>query len=226
MGKRTCCWTKQGRTGNSKMKIKIPYFTNLGEKGESIELEVGEKNLKSNPELISQAIHVENSRQMTKAGLAKTKGLVAGGGKKPWKQKGTGRARAGSNRSPLWRGGGITFGPTGENQVLVIPKKMKDKAFNILLVQKAKENNIVVIENFEIKDQKTKSANSILVKAGLQKKVLMAIDESDRANIMPWRNIADVEIKDRSDISLNDLNSLKTIIFTLKSFEIVKQRVK
>ena len=91
---------------------------------------------------------------------------------------------------------------------------------------KEKENNIVVIENFEIKDQKTKSANSILVKAGLQKKVLMAIDESDRANIMPWRNIADVEIKDRSDISLNDLNSLKTIIFTLKSFEIVKQRVK
>lgn len=208
------------------MNIKIPFFTNLGEAGEPIVLEVGEKLFENNPVLISQAIHVENNRMMLKAGLVKTKGLVSGGGKKPWKQKGTGRARAGSNRSPLWRGGGITFGPTLENKMLTIPKKMKEKAFCILLIQKAKENNIAVIENIKVDGQKTKTADAILNKAGLQKKTVLAIEESDRADVLAWRNLPLVEIKDRAEISLNDLNSLKTIIFTLKAFESVKSRVK
>ncbi|MFH1193943.1 MAG: 50S ribosomal protein L4 [bacterium] len=87
----------------------------------------------------------------------KTKGEVRGGGRKPWKQKGTGRARHGSNRSPIWVGGGITFGPRSERDYTVkVNKKVKDKALCMLLTDKLKNNEIIVVDKFDLKEPKTK----------------------------------------------------------------------
>lgn len=204
------------------MKLTIPYFKNSGEVGEPIIIEVDEKLLKFSPALISQAIHVENNRIFKKSGLTKRKGEVSGGGKKPWKQKGTGRARAGSIRSPLFRGGGITFGPTAENEVLIIPKKMKAKAFSCLIADKVKGKDVAVIEDIKLKNKKTKLAGQILTRIAGVKRSILAVDEAEMPDVICFRNLALVEIKRPGDLTLNDLNTKKEIIFSAKAFEQIK----
>jgi len=208
------------------MKLKIPFYKNTGEQGEPIVIEFDGEKFKTNPVLISQAIHVENNHTMVKPGQVKTKGLISGGGRKPWKQKGTGRARAGSSRSPLWRGGGITFGPTGENKILAIPKKMKEKAFKMLLIEKIKGNDVAVIENISLKIAKTKFAEQVFGKISPTQRAVLALEESDFENTIAWRNLGLVEIKTKDEIKLNDLNSKKKLILSLKAFESVKSKVK
>lgn len=123
------------------------------------------------PELIHQVMvaQAHNSRQV----LAHTKGRseVRGGGKKPWKQKGTGRARAGSSRSPIWIGGGVTFGPTKERNFSVkVNKKMKKKALLMCLSDKAKDDNIVLFDELKLDKVKTKDAANVLDK--VNKKII------------------------------------------------------
>jgi large subunit ribosomal protein L4 len=208
------------------MNLHIPFYKNTGEKSEPIEIKVDEKKFEINPKLISQAIHVENNRLMVKPGLTKTKSEISGGGRKPWKQKGTGRARAGSNRSPLWRGGGITFGPTKENKVLAIPKKMKEKALIILLIEKIKSSGVSILEDIKMKDQKTKQACEVLNKIYPGEKTVLTVCEKDYENTIAWRNLDSLEIKSSTSLSLSDLNSNKKVIFTLEAFELIKNKIK
>jgi large subunit ribosomal protein L4 len=207
------------------MNLSIPFYKNTGEKAEPIVLTIDDKKFEINAKLISQAVHVENNRLMVKPGLTKTKSEISGGGKKPWKQKGTGRARAGSNRSPLWRGGGITFGPTKENKVLEIPKKMREKAFLLLLVDKIKAESVMVLEDIKVQDAKTKNASLILNKISPAAKTILSISEKDYENTIAWRNLDLLEIKANKDVTLNDLNSKKKIIFSSEAFEIIKNKL-
>ncbi len=207
------------------MKLNIPFYTNTGEKQEALSIEVAERFSKLNSKLINQAIYVENNNILIKAGKTKTKSEVSGGGRKPWKQKGTGRARAGSNRSPLWRGGGITFGPTGENRVLTIPKKMRETALYSLLFSKVKDNEIAVIDNIKIASGKTKDAAEISGKIADSKLVVLAIDNDATADTLAWRNIPVVDIKRSAEILLADLNSKKKIVFTKKAFDALSEKV-
>ncbi len=206
------------------MKINIPLYSNSGEKQEAIVFELAEKFSKLNNSLINQAIYVENNNIQIKAGRTKTKSDVNGGGRKPWKQKGTGRARAGSNRSPLWRGGGVTFGPTGENKVLAMPRKMRELAIVSMLFNKIKENELAVIEDIKVESGKTKNAQEVLNKISDSKMVVLAIDESAIADTICWRNIPLINIKKSSNILLSDINSKKKIILTKKAFEILEKK--
>lgn len=208
------------------MNLNIPFYKNTGEKSDPIVLKVDDKKFEINLQLISQAIHVENNRLMVKPGLTKTKSAVSGGGRKPWKQKGTGRARAGSSRSPLWRGGGITFGPTSENKILSIPRKMKEKAQIMLLIEKIKSSGISVLEDIKVKDQKTKNANEVLNKIYPGEKAVLVVADKDYENTLAWRNIDSLEIKSSVSLSLNDLNSNKKLIFSLDGFETIKNKIK
>ncbi len=208
------------------MKLKIPYYNSKAVPQDPITIEINDKFQKVNVNLVSQVQHVERNNTGFKSGLTKTKSDVRGGGRKPWKQKGTGRARAGSNRSPLWRGGGITFGSDGQKKNLQIPQKMKQLAVLSMIVHKVHEKELSVIENIEIENKKTSEAAKIFEKVNCGKRVIMVTDKSEKEEVIAWRNLPLVEFRNNGDLILNDLNSKKMIIYTKSAFNQVESKLK
>ncbi len=154
-----------------------------------------------------------NQRQGTHA--TKTKGLVSGGGKKPWKQKHTGRARAGSIRSPLWRGGGIVFGPQPRDYSYNIPKKVKKLALMAAFQKKLSVGEVVVVNNFAIDKPRTKEMISILKNLGINdKSVLIVLPEKDDAVELSARNIPGVGMVKVSDLTTYDVVAFNTLLMT------------
>lgn len=154
-----------------------------------------------------------NQRQGTHA--TKTKGLVSGGGKKPWRQKHTGRARAGSNRSPLWRGGGTVFGPQPRDYSYSVPKKAKRLALLAAFQEKLSSGEVVIIDNFAIEKPKTKEMVSILRNLGLNdKSVLIVLAEKDDAITRSARNIPGVGIVRASDLNTYDIVAFNALLMT------------
>jgi large subunit ribosomal protein L4 len=154
-----------------------------------------------------------NQRQGTHA--TKTKGLVSGGGKKPWKQKHTGRARAGSIRSPLWRGGGIVFGPQPRDYSYNMPKKVKKLALMAAFQKKLSVGEVVVINNFAIDKPRTKEMISILKNLGLSdKSVLIVLPERDDMVELSAGNIPGVGIVKVSDLTTYDVVAFNTLLMT------------
>lgn len=164
--------------------------------------------LQAKPDVLHEVVtnYLANQRQGTHA--TKTKGLVRGGGRKPFKQKHTGRARAGSNRSPLWRGGGTTFGPQPRDYSYDLPKKVKRIAVKTALSIKISEGAITVIDGFSLTQPKTKDMVTTLKNLGFEgKKVLIVTPEKDEAVILSARNIPGVRV-----VRVSDLNSYDVIV--------------
>ncbi len=159
-----------------------------------------------------------NSRE----NLAKTlrRGEVRGGGKKPWKQKGTGRARFGSIRVPIWRGGGITFGPLGnENYSRSLNRKAKQQAIRQALTVNA--DNIIVIETFECKDGKTAPAKAFLDKIGAKRNILLVVSNKDQLVDRATRNLENVKAVHAQYLNVYDLLNADTIVISKKSLDII-----
>lgn len=156
--------------------------------------------------------------------VTKTRGLVRGGGKKPWKQKGTGRARFGSSRVPIWRGGGITFGPTGEeNYSKTVPPAMKKAATRQALTLAATENRIKVIETFACKDGKVAETKKLLDKIGATGRVLIVVSEKDNLVERATRNLANVNAVQAQYLNVYDLLNADTVVVSQKSLEIINK---
>ncbi|MEW6067817.1 MAG: 50S ribosomal protein L4 [Nitrospirota bacterium] len=171
--------------------------------------------VKSNPIVVHAAVvnFLANQRQGTHA--TKTKGLVSGGGKKPWKQKHTGRARAGSIRSPLWRGGGIVFGPQPRDYSYKLPKKVKKMALITSLKEKLSSGEIVVINDFSIEKPKTKEMISVLKNLGLNgKSVLIVLPERDDTIRLSARNIPGVSIMRVADLNTYNVVAHNILLMT------------
>ena len=157
--------------------------------------------------------YLANQRQGTHA--TKTKGLVRGGGRKPWKQKHTGRARAGSNRSPLWRGGGIIFGPMPRDYSYNLPKKVKKIAMKTALSMKVSKGAITVIDGFSLKQPKTKDMIATLKNLGLEgEKVLIVTHEKDEVVTLSARNIPGVKVMRASDLNSYDVIISNKLLMT------------
>lgn len=154
-----------------------------------------------------------NQRQGTHS--TKTKGLVSGGGKKPWKQKGTGRARAGSIRSPLWRTGGIVFGPQPRDYSYKLPKKVKRLALMTTFYRKLADGEVVVIDNFAIEKPKTKEMKEILKNLGLTgKSILIVLPEKDNSVVLSARNIPGVSVTRTADLNTYDVIVHNVLLMT------------
>ena len=154
--------------------------------------------------------------------VTKTRGLVRGGGRKPWKQKGTGKARFGSSRVPIWRGGGITFGPTGqENYVKRVNTKAKRQAIRQALSLANEAGKISVIDSFDAKNGKAKQTAALLEKIGAKRRILFAVenktDEVKRAS----GNISNLKVVQANYISVYDILNADTVIITKPSLEII-----
>jgi large subunit ribosomal protein L4 len=154
-----------------------------------------------------------NQRQGTHA--TKTKGLVSGGGKKPWKQKHTGRARAGSIRSPLWRTGGIVFGPQPRDYSYSLPKKVKRLALMTAFYRKLADGEVVVIDNFAIEKPKTKEMKEILKNLGLTgKSILIVLPEKDNSVVLSARNIPGVSVTRSVDLNTYNVIAHNVLLMT------------
>ena len=175
-----------------------------------------------NHDLLKQAYqtYLANGRE----NLAKTlkRGEVRGGGKKPWKQKGTGRARFGSIRVPIWRGGGITFGPLGEeNYSKKLAKKSKQTAIRQAL--SVKNEHIIVLESLEIKDGKTSEVAGLLKKIGAEKSVLLVLDNKYEKAVRATSNLKNVKTVQANYLNVYDVLNANHIIMTKKAVDIVHE---
>jgi large subunit ribosomal protein L4 len=162
--------------------------------------------LQTKPAVLHEGVKnfLANQRQGTHA--TKTRGLIRGGGRKPWKQKHTGRARAGSNRSPLWRGGGTTFGPQPRDYSYNPPKKVKRLAVKTALSLKMAEGAITVIDGFSMDQPKTKDMIATLKNLGLEgERILIITPQRDAVVTLSARNIPGVKVVRISDLNPYDV---------------------
>ena len=152
------------------------------------------------------------------------RGEVRGGGKKPWKQKGTGRARFGSSRNPIWRGGGIVFGPTGlENYTKKISTTSKRVALRQALSLAAANDSVSVIETFQTKDGKTADAAKFFDKIGAKRSVLLVVSEKDDLVKRAIRNLPEVKSVQAKYLNVYDILNAHQIVMSKKSVEIVEE---
>jgi large subunit ribosomal protein L4 len=167
--------------------------------------------------------HSNSQRQRTVS--TKTRSEVRGGGRKPWQQKGTGRARAGSNRSPLWKGGGVIFGPKPKSISLKLNKKERQLALQTLLYNK--KNNILIIENLETKLQDTKTKNFLKIcdncTINLEQKVLIIVSKKTIPLKLATQNIQNVELILASNLNTFSLLKAKQIILTPLAINKIKE---
>lgn len=154
----------------------------------------------------------------------KTRSEVRGGGKKPWKQKGTGRARAGSIRSPLWKGGGVVFGPHPRDYSFDIPKKQRRKALFAALTYKAENGEIFIIEDFNPEAPKTKEAVELLKKAAIADRKLTIVLDRDETNVaLSFRNLPNVIMVEADGLNPYFVLNNDFIVFTRPAFERMKE---
>jgi large subunit ribosomal protein L4 len=155
----------------------------------------------------------------------KTRGEVSGGGKKPWRQKGTGRARAGSIRSPLWVGGGVVFGPKPRDYSKKINAQVKALAFSRALFDRAVAGEIDVIEAWSVAQTKTKLINEVVARIAPQGKILLVDDTFPAAAALAARNIERVSLQEAAKLNAKDLAQYKRIIVSSKGLEKIIARV-
>jgi large subunit ribosomal protein L4 len=195
--------------------MQVEVFSIDGSKtGEVVELLPSVFEIKPNDQAIYQAVtaYLANVRQGTHK--TKTRAEVSGGGKKPWKQKHTGRARTGSIRNPIWVGGGTIFGPQPHSYEKKVNEKVKNLAKKSALTYKVKDSSIVVVEDFALDEIKTKRMVEILKALGLSdKKVLMLLAKNDNTILLSSRNLPKVFVKDALSASVYELLNNEVIVF-------------
>lgn len=181
-------------------------------------------DLKVNPDLVHQVLTSQMANRRRVIAHTKGRGEIRGGGRKPWRQKGTGRARHGSIRSPIWRGGGVTFGPT-KNRVFKkkINKKMRRKALCMVLSAKAKEKSIFILNSLKLETPKTKEISKIFKKIIPQKSsILVLLPKKDEKILRAGRNIPGLKIMEARNLNVFDLLSFKCLIFPKETVSVIK----
>ena len=195
----------------------VPTYTKSGTKATTAaKLDASVFNvMPENHELLKLAYVAYLANGRDNLAVAKTRGLVSGGGKKPWKQKGTGRARTGSSRNPIWRGGGIVFGPTGEeNYRKEVNVKAKRLAIRQALSLAAEDKKISVIESIAIKEAKTTELAKLLKKIEAKKRVLVVVEDKTAELVQAARNLRDVKIVQANYVNVFDTLNADTIVVT------------
>jgi large subunit ribosomal protein L4 len=194
------------------MKAKL-YQQDGTVKGE-VELPEAVFGVEVNEPLLHQVIVQLQANQRQGTSKTKTRAEVSGGGRKPWKQKGTGRARAGSNTSPIWVRGGKAHGPSPRDYYTTIPKKMKKLALVSALSSRAQSENVLVVDSILCEQPKTKIVASLVSALSLNgKRNLLVVDKESSNIYLSGRNIPDLEIKPISEVNAYDIIANENIIF-------------
>lgn len=195
--------------------MKLKTYNQSGKATEGMEVSDKVFAVASNNDLIHQAYEAISSGQRQILAHTKTRGDRAGSGIKPWKQKGTGRARVGSARTPVWRKGGVIFGPRNDrNFKKDINKKMNAKAIAMVLSGKAKDSELIIVESFEVKEKKTKEIAKILNNLKIKGSILLAFSEKEKDLRMIGQNIEKVSVVLTSQLNVLDMLKKKNIVMS------------
>ncbi len=203
--------------------MKTGLFDSKGKKLKDIKLEPSVFEIKENVGVVHQVVKAQMGA--ARSGTASTKGRaeVRGGGRKPWRQKGTGRARAGSSRSPIWKGGGTVFGPTPRDYGKKVPRKIGKLALRSVLSAKAKDGSLVIIDKLGIKEPATKEAVAILDNLKVGNKVTVVLGNDDGAALKSIRNLSKVRAIKVSELNLYDLVDCSNLVITQEALDTVTE---
>ena len=205
------------------MNMKVAVYNQEGKESGTVTLPKDIFEIPMNADLVHQVLISHTANQRQNSAHTKNRSEVRGGGRKPWRQKGTGRARHGSIRSPLWRGGGVTFGPRNEkNWEKEIPKKMKKKALFMVLSQKAKNNLLVVLDKLEIEKPKTKIMAEIIRELPCGDGTRLILTSDGKNIFLSARNIKRTGVLEARNLNLVDLLNYKYLLVTKESIKIIQ----
>lgn len=197
-----------------------------GKKVEDIDLPEGIFTDRVNKALLHQAVVMYNATKRQGTASTKERGAVSGGGKKQWRQKGTGRARAGSNRSPVWRHGGVVFGPHPRDFGFDLPKTMKIAALRESLNAKYLSKDLMCVDHLTVASAKTKDFAKVLHALKVDGKTLALLDKSDSDISKVSRNIPFFSLKRAEDANAYDILANKKLLVTKAAFKSLLKRIK
>ena len=197
-----------------------------GEKVSDITLNENVFGIKPNDAVLYDAITLARASQRQGTADTKTRSEVSGGGRKPWRQKGTGRARQGSTRAPHWYHGGVVFGPHPRTYGKKMNRKERVLALKSALSYKVKENEIIILDELNVKTPKTKDMIKLLNDIKAPKKTLIVVDELSDNLILATRNIPKVELLEASEINVLDIIGADGLVITKKALEMIEEAYK
>lgn len=202
---------------------KVDVLDLNGKKVDEIELSENVFGIEMSEHAVYEAIknYLANQRQGTQC--TKTRAEVRGGGRKPWRQKGTGRARQGSTRSPQWKGGGVVFAPKPRDYSYTIPKKVKRLAMKSVLTSKAVESKIIIVDDLVMDAPKTKEFTKVMAALNTGKKPLFVTADNAPAVVKSGRNIPGVKVSFVNMLNVYDIANSDTLILTKKAVEKVEE---
>jgi len=174
-----------------------------------------------NEDVIYEVVKMQMISRRRGAASTKERGDISGGGRKPWRQKGTGRARAGTNRSPIWRGGGMVFGPRPRDYAYKVPKKVRRKALASALTLKLRENRVVILRDFPMDEIRTKRFQEVVDRFGWGK-VLFVLDKSYPVLEKSSRNIKNVKMMRSEGINVYDLLNCEHVVLLEPSVKLIE----
>jgi len=206
--------------------IKYPVYNLKGQKTKDLNLSEAVFGLKPNAALLHQVYVSQYANQRQVIAHTKDRAERAGSGRKPWKQKGTGRARVGSVRTPIWRKGGIVFGPTKDrNFKKDIPKKMNHKALAMAFSGKVSDQELRLVENLQLAEPKTKLMHEALEKLKLKGSILISFAKDERLSKKAARNLVRVEVVDVENLNVYDILNHKNLILSEAGIKVIESKL-
>ncbi len=202
--------------------MQVPLFNQAGQEISQIELRDDIFGIEPNRDVMHQAYQRQMANARQGNHQTKTRGMVRGGGKKPWKQKGTGRARQGSTRAPHWKGGGVVFGPHPRSYEQKMPKKMRHLALKSALAAKAQEKQIVVVDEINLDDAKTAAMRRVLSALNAQPTALLLLPEANQALARAAHNLENVKTLRASYLNVRDLLGYEKLVMSKAALNAVE----
>ncbi|CAK1243017.1 Ribosomal protein L4 (RplD) [Fructobacillus tropaeoli] len=198
---------------------KVAVLKQDGSKAADLDLNEAVFAVEPNNAVITDAVLMQRASMRQGTHAVKNRSAVSGGGRKPWKQKGTGRARQGSIRAPQWRGGGIVFGPTPRSYSYRINKKAYQLALKSALSQKLADNKLVVVDALAFDEAKTKNFKKVLANLAVDSKALVIVDEGNQNALLSARNLANVQVMTTNGINVLDVVNADKLVVVQAAIE-------
>jgi len=204
---------------------RIPVFSSERETVGEVELPAEIAHQPAREHLLFEVVKMQRANRRAGTAATKTRAFVRGGGKKPWRQKGTGRARAGSTRSPIWVGGATIFGPQPRSYAYRLPKSARVTALKAALADKYREGTLFVINDIVLPEVKTKKMLELFSRLQLQQSVLVVIADANEQVERATRNIPWAKVLRSEGINVYDLLHYKQVLFTQAAFQKINERL-
>lgn len=203
----------------------VDVYNMTGEKVREIDLNETVFGCELKPHLIHHVVMWQQANRRVPTAKTKSRSEVSGGGKKPWRQKGTGRARAGTNRSPVWRGGGVVFGPNNRNYARKLPKKVRSSALRSVLSMKFNENVLKVVDVMTLDEPKTRLFVKALGCLGMEES-LVVMGNMSKDMSLASRNHSRSKMLDVKGLNVYDILKYKGLVMDIEAVEYIQERLK